>query len=91
MSGFAYFKGHIVPSEQATISVKNHAFNYGTAVFGGIRAYWSAEDEQLNIFRPLDHFTRLIQSASLLRMKVHQTPEDLTNILIQLLRLDGYR
>lgn len=90
MSGFAYFKGHIVPSEQATISVKNHAFNYGTAVFGGIRAYWSAEDEQLNIFRPLDHFTRLIQSASLLRMKVHQTPEDLTNILIELLRLEGY-
>ena len=91
MSGFAYFKGHIVPSEQATISVKNHAFNYGTAVFGGIRAYWSAEDEQLNIVRPLDHFTRLIQSASLLRMKVHQTPEDLTNILIELLRLEGYR
>ncbi len=91
MSGFAYFKGHIVPSEQATISVKNHALNYGTAVFGGIRAYWSAEDEQLNIFRPLDHFTRLIQSASLLRMKVHQTPEDLTNILIELLRLEGYR
>ena len=36
MSRFAYYKGQIVPSEQATVSVKNHAFNYGTAVFAGI-------------------------------------------------------
>ncbi|GIK28976.1 MAG: branched-chain amino acid transaminase [Anaerolineae bacterium] len=91
MTRFAYFKGRIVPAEQATISVKNHAFNYGTAVFGGLRGYWNADDEQLYVFRPLDHFRRLIQSASLLRMTVPHTPEGLEHILIDLLRAEGYR
>jgi branched-chain amino acid aminotransferase len=91
MTRFAYYKGQIVPSEQATVSVKNHALNYGTAVFAGIRAYWNGEEEQLNIFRPVDHFTRLIQSASLMRMAVKETAEELTAILAELLRRENYR
>ena len=31
-----FFEGKIVPFEEAKISVATHAFNYGTAVFGGI-------------------------------------------------------
>lgn len=91
MSRFVYFRGQIVPSEQATISVKNMALNYGIAVFAGLRAYWNGEDEQLNIFRPLDHFKRFIQSASLLRIQVKESPEELTAILAELLRKEGYR
>lgn len=91
MTRYAYFKGSIVPSEQATISVKNHAFNYGTGVFGGIRAYWNGETEQLNIFRPLDHFARLIRSASLMRIGVKETKEELTAILTEMLRMEDYR
>lgn len=88
---YAYFKGQIVPFEQATVSVLTHALNYGTAVFGGIRAYWNAEEEQLFIFRPHDHFTRLIQSASLLRMNVGMTAHEITETLRALLRQEGYR
>jgi branched-chain amino acid aminotransferase len=88
---YAYFKGQIVPFEQATVSVLTHALNYGTAVFGGIRAYWNEEEEQLFIFRPYDHFTRLIQSASLLRMNVGMTAHDITETLRTLLRQEGYR
>lgn len=88
---YAFFKGQIVPIEQANISIMNHALNYGTSVFGGIRAYWNEPEEQLFIFRPVEHFTRLIQSAALLRMKVPWTPEELTQHLIELLRAEGYR
>jgi branched-chain amino acid aminotransferase len=88
---FAFFKGKIVPIEEATISVMTHAFHYGTAVFGGMRAYWNEDEEQLFIFRSHDHFERLLQSASLLRMDLPYTPADLTNILIELLRTEGYR
>ena len=40
---YAYFKGKIVPFNEAKISIMTHAFNYGTGVFEGIRAYWNAE------------------------------------------------
>ena len=88
---FAYFQGEIVPFEQATVSVMNHALNYGTAVFGGLRGYWNAEQEQMYLFRPLDHFKRIIQSAALLRMEIEQSAEELTSILVELLRKEGYQ
>ena len=87
---FAYFGGKIVPFEQATISVMTHALNYGTAVFGGLRGYWNEDEEQLFVFRPHDHFERFIQSASLLRTQLAQTPAQLVAILLDLLRTEGF-
>jgi len=87
---FAFFEGRIVPIDQAKISIMTHAFNYGTAAFAGVRAYWNADEKQLFIFRPIDHFTRLLQSASLLRMNLPYTPESLTEILGELLRREEY-
>lgn len=88
---YAFFEGQIVPIAEATISIMNHAFNYGTAVFGGIRAFWNDDEQQLFIFRPRDHFERLIESGSLLRMQIPYSPQDLTHILAELLRAEGYR
>jgi len=88
---YAYFKGEIVPYSEAKVGVMTHALNYGTAVFGGIRAYWNDEEEQLFLFRPLDHYRRLLQSAKLLCMELNQTPEDLVEITKELLRTEGYR
>ncbi|MCU0512318.1 MAG: branched-chain amino acid transaminase [Anaerolineae bacterium] len=88
---YAYFNGTIVPFEQATVSVMTHALNYGTAVFGGLRGYWNEAEEQLFLFRPDDHFERLIQSASLLRMTLPHTPASLTETLRTLLQQEGYR
>lgn len=88
---YAYFNHEIVPFEQATISVMSHALNYGTAVFGGLRGYWNDADEQLYLFRPLDHFKRLVQSAGLLRINIDKSPEELTAILQELLRKEGYQ
>lgn len=88
---FAFFDGRIVPFEQATVSVLTHSFNYGTGVFGGLRGYWNDDEEQLYVFRPLDHFERLIQSAGLLRIRVPYTPLELNDILNDLLRTEGFR
>src|SRR4030066_421837 len=51
----AYFQGKIVPYSKAKVGVLTHALNYGTAAFGGVRAYWHEEDPQLFIFRAPDH------------------------------------
>lgn len=87
----AYFKGKIVPYEEAKIGVATHALNYGTAVFGGLRGYWNEEKQRLYVFRPLDHFRRFLYSCRLLLIDLEHTPESLTSIMLDLLRADGYR
>src|SRR5579859_5382769 len=87
---FAFFEGQIVPIEQAKISVMTHALHYGTAAFAGLRGYWNNDEHQLFVFRPLDHFTRLLNSAKLLMMDFNYTPEQLTQILVDLLRRENY-
>ena len=60
MAKYAYFQGKFVPIEDAKISIMTHAFNYGTGVFEGIRAYWNEDDKQLYVFRMLEHYERFI-------------------------------
>lgn len=88
---YAYFKGKIVPYAEAKVGVLTHGLNYGTAVFAGMRAYWNEEEQQLFLFRPLDHFKRFLNSTKLMCMDLGQTPESLTQLTIDLLRVDGYR
>lgn len=87
----AYFQGQIVPYSEAKISVLTHGFNYGTAVFGGLRAHWNNEQEQLYLFRPLEHYERLLNSARLLRMELNHTPQSLTQVTLELIRQENYR
>ena len=87
---YAYFRGAIVPYSEAKVGVLTHALNYGTAVFGGMRAYWNSNEEQLYLFRPLDHFKRFLNSAKLLRMEFDLSPDDLTRLTLDLLRAEDY-
>ena len=88
---YAYFQGKIVPYADAKVGVLTHALNYGTAAFGGVRGYWNPEDEELYLFRPLDHYKRFLNSAKLLSMEFEHTPQDLAQTTIELLKTDGYR
>ena len=63
---WAFFRGEFVPLREANINVMTHGFNYGTAVFEGIRAYWNAEEEQLFGLELVPHFERIHRSAALL-------------------------
>jgi branched-chain amino acid aminotransferase len=91
LPGYAYFKGRIVPYSEAKVGVLTHALNYGTAAFGGVRAYWNAVEEQLFVFRPEDHYRRFLNSAKLLLMEFDLTPANLAQITVQLLQTEGYR
>ncbi|MCB0200693.1 MAG: branched-chain amino acid transaminase [Caldilineae bacterium] len=88
---YAFFEGQIVPIEQAQVSVMTHALHYGTACFGGIRAYWNDEAEQLYVFRIEDHIERFLTSARLLLMNVAHSPEKLRATVLDLLRCEGFR
>ncbi len=91
LPNIAFFKGKFVPYSDAKVGVMNHALNYGTAVFGGLRGYWNEEEEQLYIFRPHDHYRRFLHSARIMVMDFPYTPEDLVNLTAELLRREAAR
>lgn len=91
LPNYAYFEGEIVPYAEAKVGVLTHALNYGTAAFGGLRGYWNSEKEQLYLFRPWDHYVRLLNSAKMLCMEFDHTPESLIEATLELLRKEGHQ
>ncbi len=91
MPKYAFFKGQIVPIEQAQISIMTHGFNYGTGCFEGIRAYWNEQEEQLYVFRMREHYERMHRSARILRIDLPYTVDELGEITLDLLRREGNR
>ena len=91
LSKHAFFEGKIVPLSEANISIATHGFLYGTSVFGGMRGYWNEEKKRLFVFRPYDHFRRLLQSAKMLSMQTGYDEESLIQITLDLLRTDNWQ
>ena len=89
-SPYAYFQGNIVPLSEAKIGVMTHAFNYGTAVFEGIRGNWNEDDQTTYLFRLREHFERLVQSSKILTFQVHQTVDRLCEIAVELVERSGF-
>ena len=86
----AFFQGEFIPMENAKIGIMRHAFNYGTAVFEGIRGNWNHSQEQLYLFRPREHIERLRQSAKIMRMQLNYSDDELVKITHELALKNGY-
>lgn len=91
LSKHAFFEGKIVPLAEAKINIATHGFLYGTAVFGGVRAYWNEEKNSLFVFRPWDHYHRLLHSAHMMAMQVDYDEESLIETTLELLRADAWK
>ncbi len=87
---YAYFQGNIVPLSEAKIGVMTHAFNYGTAVFEGVRGNWNAADQTTYLFRLREHFERLGQSSKILTLQMHETVDRLCEIAVELVERSGF-
>ena len=85
-----YFNGAFIPLADARIWIMTHAFNYGTACFEGIRAYWNAELRQLYTFRLRDHIERLRRSSRLLMIDVPHSVDELCELTQELLRVNRF-
>jgi branched-chain amino acid aminotransferase len=86
-----YFNGDYVPMHEARVGILTHALHYGTGVFEGIRGYWNATEEQLFLFRPVEHYERWKRNCGVLRIDVPARAEELCEITIELLRRNGFR
>lgn len=87
----AYFEGKFVHFSEAKINIATHGLNYGTAIFGGVRGYWNEEKKKLFVFRPFDHYKRFLSSCKIMMMDLQHTPESLTKITIDLLKMDNWQ
>lgn len=88
---YAYFKGKIVPIEEAKISIMTHAFNYGTGVFEGIRGYFNDKEKCSYLLHLEDHYKRFINSAKILNIVVNKSIEELSEITIELAKKHDYK
>ncbi|MGH7691859.1 MAG: branched-chain amino acid transaminase [Candidatus Dormibacteria bacterium] len=90
-AAWVYYRGEQRRYRDSRLGLMTHALHYGTACFEGIRGYWNEAREQLYIFRPLEHYQRLWESSSILRMEVPHSPEELVEITVQLIRRNHFR
>ncbi len=88
---YAYFRGRIVPFEEATIGIMTHGFNYGTGVFEGIRGYWNEDQQQMYILKLKEHYERMIKSCHALQIKVDLSLKELMDLTVKLVRKNGYK
>lgn len=91
LSTHAFFEGKIVPWSEAKINIATHAFLYGTSVFSGMRAYWNEDKKKLFVFRPFDHYRRLLNSARMMAMDIPYDEEGLIDLTMNLLRTDNWK
>ena len=87
----AYFEGGFVPLPEAKIGVMTHAFNYGTAVFEGVRGNWNEEHGELYLFKLRDHVRRIRQSAKIMRLGISLSEDEMVDVIVDLARRNGYR
>jgi branched-chain amino acid aminotransferase len=88
---FVFFKGEIVPYENAKVSVLTHGLNYGTGCFEGIRAYWNEDRQDLLILKMGPHFERIQQSARILNMRLEYSVDELCEITLELVRKNAFK
>jgi len=87
---YAYFRGEVVPLEQAKISVSTHALHYGTAVFEGIRGNWNQEDGCHYLFRLREHFERLAMSSRIMMLDMRDSVDRLCELSVEIVERSGY-
>lgn len=92
-AGFPYlwFSGEEVPWDQALVHVTQIGWPAISAIFEGIRGYWNAQQQALNIFRLREHMARFDNSIKLQRMGSRWSGAEIGDVLRQLCRTNGAR
>jgi len=89
IGAWAYFEGAVVPIGDARVSIATHSFNYGTAVFEGIRAYRQADGSSSILFAR-EHYERMLRNARLVRASVPESAVELVEVTRDLLRRNAH-
>ena len=91
MPPIAFINNEFVPIDEARVSIRTNALQYGTGIFEGIRAYWNAQHKQLFLFKMAEHYERLLNNCRVLRLQVGKDVKELCDITLELVRKNEHR
>jgi branched-chain amino acid aminotransferase len=84
---FIFLNGRIVKAAEARIDLYSETLHYGYGVFEGIRSY-KTKDGQTKIFKEVEHFDRLENSARALNLPYEWNREELIAATYEILKLN---
>ena len=82
-TNYAYVNGRFIPESQAAVSIFDRGFLYGDGCFETMRVYAG------RIFRPWDHFDRLLEGLSALGIESPFSPEEMSAVCRALIRYNA--
>src|SRR5688572_26510867 len=88
---WVFLDGEMVRYHDAYLPPMTHALHYGTGCFEGIRAYWNPAHNELYLLHAEAHFARLRRSASILRLSLPYSNDELVRLTLELLRRNDAR
>jgi branched-chain amino acid aminotransferase len=88
---YAWMNGRVIPWDQCVVHGRSAGGFMGSNVFEGVRAYWSAREEELFVFKHEEHLQRLGRSMKTVRLEVPFGLADIGRGALDLLRANGFR
>ena len=86
-----WFKGNIVPIDEAKVNVLSPTSQFGANVFEGLRAYWNEEDQQLYVYKLQEHTQRLQKSLKMMRFNSDFTNEFLNQSVVDIIKANNFK
>lgn len=90
-----WFDGALVPWDEATVHVASHVLHYGSSVFEGIRAYETDAPGTAGsgpaIFCLGPHIDRLFHSATVYRLEIPYTKQEIQQAVKATVETNGHR
>ncbi len=83
-SEYIWMNGEYIGWDDAKIHVLSHVVHYGSSWFEGVRAYETTRGTA--VFRLQEHMARLTQSLKIYRSEMDYTPEQLSDVALELIR-----
>ena len=88
---YLYTDGKFLPVGSNNASTMMQAFNYGTAAFEGMKAFWHPQEKNWFIFRPRDHFARISESVKWLDLDLKLTESQFIKAISELIRRNNVK
>ncbi|MBD3238744.1 MAG: branched-chain amino acid transaminase [Candidatus Moranbacteria bacterium] len=81
---YAYFEGKVTKLEKAKIPITVKAFQYGQAIFAGIKGYYEPVSQTVNVFRLQDHYNRMLDAVKIIPFKWNMSYAEFKKIITNL-------
>ena len=88
---YVWMSGDLVEWDDAVVHSSTLGWSAISMVFEGIRGYWNAEKEQLNIFHLDLHLERLLRSMKVMRMTSPWSVAELKGAIVDLVQANEFR